>query len=635
VVPELKTLVLPETDLRTRPDFPLRYVSIGGWIPSTKDERQQYDEWARKIKWTNESFYPGCGDGFLAYLLPPNEYFATHPEYFAMNAQGQRHAGQHPTLKLYENTTMLCLSNPEVFTESVKNLKAAFAGETTSNIRRIVQPNGFGISPPDGTPECYCADCRKLSQNFDYPTYVHKVQTSEEYFGFAARLAREFPDKWVSTMAYAGREMPPQGVKLPPNVRVNYAPIASCVLHAGDDPRCWRRQETMKILQQWLKLTPHVDMYDYNPGLLLGAFVPERDVANFAVNAKLYRALGMKGINTEGRKAFMQTWISYYIRAKLLWNADADVAALKRDFYTTFFGPAAGPHVQAWWDACEAALAATTMHCHEDWLLNHVYTVDFTKRIHAHVEAARQSAMTPVQQERFAAFALIAEHLEAYAAMEAAEQQLDYAEAARQAQRCEDLKAQLIAISPFLMGDKKHPDFTSGRVTTYTKLAARTNGQDGTLIAAVPLTARFTRDRFNQGVLGEWYLPTFADQSWDMKNTFYTWDAQDQPEDAQGHDYDGFGWYRFTLDVPPAAAGQPLRLYLGGVINEGWVWINGHYAGHRPWYLWWSGRGRLEMEVDATGLVQPGPNVVTVRVWNNAEIGGLLRRGFLYQPKQP
>ena len=37
------------------------------------------------------------GDGFLAYLVPPNDYFATHPEYFAMDKRGERHAGKHPT----------------------------------------------------------------------------------------------------------------------------------------------------------------------------------------------------------------------------------------------------------------------------------------------------------------------------------------------------------------------------------------------------------------------------------------------------------------------------------------------------------------------------------------------------------
>jgi hypothetical protein len=40
------------------------------------------------------------------------------------------------------------------------------------------------------------------------------------------------------------------------------------------------------------------------------------------------------------------------------------------------------------------------------------------------------------------------------------------------------------------------------------------------------------------------------------------------------------------------------------------------------------------MDVDVTGKVKAGANVVTVRVWNNADIGGLCRRGFLWGPRQ-
>ncbi|NQU10380.1 DUF4838 domain-containing protein [bacterium] len=630
VVPEQKTVVFPETDLLSKPDFVIRGISgPGGWIPATAAESKTYLEWCRKVKFSyspqsGSQFYPGVGDGFLAYLVPPREFQTNDPALYAMNKSGSR------TQPLYENNAMLSLVNPKTFELAVQNLKEAFAGKRQMS---IVSPNGFGISPPDGAAYDFDPDAVKKNQNFDYPTYIHKPQTSEEFFGFAAKLAKEFPDKWVATMAYAGREMPPQGLKLPPNIRVNYAPISSCVLHSGNDPACWRRTETVRILRQWCKLTPHVDMYDYNPGFLLGSFLPERDVANFTENVKLYKDMKMKGVNAEGRKAFMQTWISYYVRGKLMWDANADVEAIKKDFYTTFFGAEAGPLVQQWWDACEQALAATTMHCHEDWLVNHVYTVPFTKRIRQYVDQAGKCAMTPKQKERFQAFALIADHLEAFAVMEEAEMNLDYAEAAKQAQRMEDDKAKLIAIYSFFMGDVKNPEFTNGRVIKYGKLAQMTKGETGNLVAAIPLEANFTRDRFNEGVVGEWYLPAFDDRGWETKNTFLTWDAQDKPEDAKGHDYDGYGWYRVTVNVPAGMVNKPLKLHLGGVINEGWVWINGQYAGHRPWFLWWAGREPLEMDVDATGKVKAGANVIAIRVWNNAEIGGLYRRGFLWAPK--
>jgi hypothetical protein len=329
----------------------------------------------------------------------------------------------------------------------------------------------------------------------------------------------------------------------------------------------------------------------------------------------------------------MQTWISYYLRGKLMWDANADVAALKKDFYTNFFGPEAGPFVQQWWDGCDTALGAATVHAHEDWLVNNVYTVAFTKNLHQYVDKADQCAMTPKQREHFTAFALIADHLEAFAAMEDAEKNMNYVEAGKQAQRMVDDYTKLTAIYSFFLGVKEHPEFPNGRVKRYARLAQMAKGDTGTLVAAIPLETKFTRDLYNEGVIGEWYDPKFDDSTWGTKNTFLTWDAQDKPEDAAGHDYDGYGWYRATVDVPANMVNKPLKLHLGGVINEGWVWINGNYAGHREWKLWWEGSGPLEMDVDATGKVKAGRNVIAIRVWNNAEIGGMFRRGFLWSPK--
>jgi hypothetical protein len=631
VIPEKKTVVFPETDLVSRPDFALREQNLGGWFPATPAERATYADWNNKIKYThNVIFYPPVGDGFLGYLLPPKEFLAGDPTLYAMDKSGSRKQPAN-----FNNGVMLSLVNPKVFDLSVRNLQAAFAGTTKSAINRIVSPNknGFGLSPPDGAAYDYDPEAVKRNENFNYPTYIEHPMTSEEFFGFAARLADVFPDKWVATMAYAGREMPPQGVKIPRNMAVMFAPIASCVLHAGNDPACWRRTETIRIMRQWCQLTPHVYLYDYNPGLLLGSFVPERDVANFSVNARLYKEMKLKGFQSEGRKTFMITWISYYMRGKLMWDAQADVEAIKKDFYNTFFGVQAGPLVEAWWDECEKALGAATIHCHEDWLVDHIYTVDFTKRLHQYVEAAARCAMTPKQKEHFDAFALIADHLEAIAARNEAEKNLDYPEAVRQAQRAEDDDAKLAAIYSFFIGPKKHPDFNNGWMERFKQLGQMTGGDQGTLVAKIPLAARFKRDPFNEGVVAQWYLPVLDDKAWGTKDTFHTWDAQDKPEDPQGHDYDGYGWYRLTVDVPASAVNKPLKLHLGGVINEGWVWINGQYAGHRPWLSFWSGRQPLEMDVDATGTVLAGPNVIAIRVWNSADVGGLIRRGFLWAPK--
>jgi len=633
IVPEKTTVIAPHLDVTSRPDFALRYIGLNpGWVPTTAEEMAIYRDWCLKVGFQSShdaGFYPNVGDGFLGVHLPPREFWEEHPEYYAMDQTGKRHTGEGDA----DYTTMLCLSNHDVFTQILQNLKAAFAGERPG---QRISKNGFGLSPPDGSPYCYCDLCAAASQHFEYPPYVYGPQMSEEFFSFAVRLAREFPDKWVATMAYSLREAPPQGVTLLPNMTVYYAPISDCALHPNNHPSCWRRREFVNILRQYRRQTPHVYLYEYNPNFLTGLFVPERQTANAAVNIPLYKKLDIKGICAEGRKAWMQTWTSYYVIAKLLWNADTDVDALKREFYTSFFGAAAGPHVQAWWDAVEQRQLEATVHAHEDFLINNVYTVEFTRGIRRHIDAALRSAATPAQRERVEAVALIADHLAAYADMEAAEMQLDYAGAIRAAERMAASQEKLHAIYPFFISETfpdtpNPPQFiVRGRLLQYKEILAKIDGEEGRLVAPLPLEMRFTRDRFNEGVIGEWYAPAFDDKAWGMKNTFFTWDAQDAPEDAQGHDFNGYGWYRGAFTAPPEFAGKPIRFHCGGALNEAWIWINGEYAGKSEHKIWWWHPHIFEL--DAGKFIHPGKNTIAIRVWNKAEVGGLFRRGFFWAP---
>jgi hypothetical protein len=175
--------------------------------------------------------------------------------------------------------------------------------------------------------------------------------------------------------------------------------------------------------------------------------------------------------------------------------------------------------------------------------------------------------------------------------------------------------------------------FPAGRQKTFEELATKIDGKGGDLIAPLPLETAFRRDRFNEGIVGQWYAPDFDDSTWGTENTYYTWDQQDPPEDEAGHDYDGIGWYRTTLEVDGEFKGRPIKFWCGGAIDEGWVWVNGRYAGHKPGSLWWYHNHAFELDV--TDLIEPGrKNTIAIRVLNPSEIGGLFRRGFLWAPKE-
>src|SRR5438046_10204913 len=132
-----------------------------------------------------------------------------------------------------------------------------------------------------------------------------------------------------------------------------------------------------------------------------------------------------------------------------------------------------------------------------------MYVVKSVHGIQNHVVAQMSAPATEAQKKRVEAFALIAEHLMAYAQMSEAEQRLDYAGAALACQRMTDAKEKLHAIYSFFIGvdkGKPRPYFAEGYKLKFEGLAAKSDGTAGKLVAPLPAQMAFSRDRFNAGV---------------------------------------------------------------------------------------------------------------------------------------
>jgi len=76
--------------------------------------------------------------------------------------------------------------------------------------------------------------------------------------------------------------------------------------------------------------------------------------------------------------------------------------------------------------------------------------------------------------------------------------------------------------------------------------------------------------------------------------------------------YEGHGWYRKTLELPPSSRGQRITLEFDGVFQDAEIWVNGAKAGRHV-------GGYTGFSIDITPLVKPGPNLLAVHVnneWN-------------------
>jgi hypothetical protein len=186
-----------------------------------------------------------------------------------------------------------------------------------------------------------------------------------------------------------------------------------------------------------------------------------------------------------------------------------------------------------------------------------------------------------------------------------------------------------------------------GEVQHYRELAELTAGKKGALLKTLPLTWRFLpvggipADWTYQGPVGAdpAAAPLAARQP---PGTAAPWrDARaDLYLQAQGIAGEGpvsalgYYWYRTRVDLSSREASGPVRLMFPGLFNEAWLFVNGRFVAHRPVAEpWWLTDYRFEWDVDVTGFLSKGSNVIALRGFNPHHFAGMFRRPFFYRPR--
>ncbi len=624
VVPKQATVAVGAMRVVQRPDFPLRNF----WEHSRGTMAAECEAWKIHNKMNpraTDAAFGVPGDSSVQGYLPKDQ-FAAHPDWFALQRDGTR-TSSHP-----------CTTSEEMIQHFVNRIKAdARAGRTIS-----------AFAPDDGLPRCWCPRCEKIGNGFDgYGSNnrdpVPDSSASNEWFYFVNRILaevnKEFPDHIVSTNGYANRDVPPEvppGVPFNPrgNLTVMFANICACTIHAYDDPKCWQIQRQGQMVRQWCKLSDKVWMYNYNYTMLVNRATITPMVHRLRRNIPLLKQWGVLGFHDQDEADWAMSGLTTrLVRARLEWDTHADVDAILDDFYAKWYGRAAAP-MKAYYEALEAAFDKAPQHGHEDVILRAIYTEALMTRLDGSIRAAEAAAQSQSEKLHVRIERLIYDNLRAFVAAEKAKREGNFAAAAAETGRQIALAEEMNRITPF-MGWHPYPTYgAEWEKKRMESVAAKTGGAEGELVTLLPETARFRTDPFDDGRYERWQEPSTDLAAWKPLATTSGWDTQGL-QDEKGHPYMGAAWYQFDVNVPEGARGKPLSLYGLGVVNEAWVWVNGRYAGHRPYMNPWSRPHALEMDVSQ--VVEPGRNNrITVRVLCNWDVwgaNGIYERMFLYAKK--
>jgi hypothetical protein len=286
--------------------------------------------------------------------------------------------------------------------------------------------------------------------------------------------------------------------------------------------------------------------------------------------------------------------------------------------------------MQAYYAALENAFEKAPQHGHEDVILRAIYTEQLMSRLESLIHTAEKSAKSETEKAHLQIERVIYDHLCEFVAMEKAKRMCDFAQAANHCGRMVELQGRMNKLTPF-MGWQPYSQWEKKRIE---KALAKTNGQEGVLVARLPENARFRIDPFNDGLYERWQDAPIDTPEWKNMKISSGWDTQGL-QDKKGHPYKGIAWYKFDVEVPADAQGKKVFLYGLAVVNEAWVWVNGRYAGHRPYIMPWFRPHPIELDV--TSLLKPGQkNNITVRVLCNFDVfgaNGIYEPMFLYAKK--
>lgn len=378
VVPKADRWKLPSLNHTEKPFIGYRYSNyfVAEGVPEWSAHTRENTKWTPVTNdYGNIEAYYGAHT--MDWLVSPQEFYATHPEYFCLR-DGKR----------YDGYGQLCLSNPEVLELCKTRLKQRMRDNPGYRIYSLSQNDNFRC--------CQCEKCVALEQQYGGHSgiivwFVNQV---------ADAVKDEFPDKYIGTFAYQYSRQPPTGIKPRENVVIRLCSIECCFAHplnAG----CPQNEAFMRDLKGWAEIAPHLFIWDYIVDYAQ-YMAPWPNFQVLGPNIKVFgenKAIGIfeeAQYQSEGAEFDeMKAWTVN----QLLWNPEQDVDSLVNIFINGYYGMAA-PRVMDYYRLCQNLVKPDV---HFGIYINEsheIYSDEFTQKAFAILQEAREAAETDEIRER-------------------------------------------------------------------------------------------------------------------------------------------------------------------------------------------------------------------------------------------
>ena len=326
-LPHHATLRVPNLDVRSQPAFEYREPYwFAGFDPLWKARNGANGEMRLIPKELGGCItYKGFAHTFYP-LVPPEKYFAPHPEWFSL-INGHR---------THENA-QLCLANPE--------LRDFVVGRVKERLRESPDAKIISVTQNDCQGACQCPNCTAIDAAEGSP--AGSMIAFVNYI--AEQIEPEFPNVAVDTFAYQYTRKPPKTIKPRPNVIVRLCSI-ECNFREPLDHSS--NAAFLADLAGWSKLCQRLYVWDYTTDFA-NYVLPHPNWFTLGANARLFAKYNVRGVFSEGA---YQGWggemgeLRAWLLAQLFWNPQSDDRALIREFLEGYYGQAAAKPILRYLD---------------------------------------------------------------------------------------------------------------------------------------------------------------------------------------------------------------------------------------------------------------------------------------------
>ncbi len=402
-------------------------------------------------------------------------------------------------------------------------------------------------------------------------------------------LEDEFPNLHIVHYTYGAHMMPP-AVEHHERIVPVFAPITMDRIRSMDNPMSPDRHTLRWLIDEFDERGVNEMYYRGYYNNLACIQLPKTQIDRVSVEIP---ALYERGINVMRVECIRHAWASdpltLYLAARLMWDVDTDVDAALDEFYRKYYGPAEEP-MRLYHEELEAAFRDTPYFTGSSY----VYFPTFKNHprrdeLRGCLEEAKALIEDDdsVYAERLWAIRRGYERMGLFLDMMKARNRQDFDTAHSKMEDFDILTEELVDYELEDIGRRGmrllalSESKDRGRGSYFNRFF-RDSVEDGyertfevgEMAAALPDEWDFLLDTAEIGEIAGYYRPGELGGNWQpIKTSSRSWSDQGL------HYYQGWSWYRSSVEIPEEFEGRPVYLWVGAVNTWAKVWVNGHYMG--------------------------------------------------------